>query len=275
MHAHLYGLWQVREIILTSASEEEVFKWHVPNFAKLVSWHMQENKIFRQALDIAVRRLPVGKNLRWIVYADEADPGNPLAATHGRKHWNFFAGVAEFESALCDTHCWIPFATLLSSRLEGVEGGLSQVYKRLMEKILNEGGMFKEGFFVNVDGVNRLVRCKMEAPLGDESALKQIWNCKGASGLKPCLKCTNVLSKMSEHADLPGMTDITCHDINVFMQMTDEDLFSAHDDIGRQKLVLAASRIDELEKCAGINYSPLGSFLVAQHASSFSMSYPV
>ena len=37
--------------------------------------------------------------------------------------------------------------------------------------------------------------CRFECKLADESGLHQVWLCKGASGIKPCVECMNVVCK--------------------------------------------------------------------------------
>lgn len=104
--------WGVDELQLQNSSNEVVKKWFVPNLSGLLSWHLEENDVFRRLMLNAVRALPVGADLRIICYADEAIPGNPLNPTRGRTLYNFFASIVEFRQGLTNCSAWIPIASI-------------------------------------------------------------------------------------------------------------------------------------------------------------------
>ena len=66
------------------------------------------------------------------------------------------------------------------------------------------------------------------------------------------------IRKGHRHATLPGNVDICCFVFSKFDEMTNEDLWDAHDELEKQKPLLGKTRFEALETALGVNYSPEG-----------------
>ena len=85
---------------------------------------------------------------------------------------------------------------LASKQLDRIPGGISQFYAFLLEHIFSRGS-----FDVQiVVGKERLRLCVVYGGLmADEKALKEVHDYKGASGLKACMDCANMIKGRLEH----------------------------------------------------------------------------
>ena len=110
---------------------------------------------------------------------------------------------------------------------------------------------------------------KLGLVIADESALKQMYENKRASGKVPCLFCRNVLLKRwaPEVMD-DNLTLHTCTDPSRFMLHTKETLFETVDHLARESARLTKGEMAALEKNCGFNHAPAGALLspdVRQH----------
>ena len=259
-HSKLYSEWNVQLVDLKT-QEGEVIRWAVPGMAAVLKWHLENNPIFEGALQRAARD---ASPLQVIVYCDEMVPGNPLHPEQRRKLCNWFVSILQFDQALSSEYNWLPIATLLSSKMKKLEGGCSQAHRVLMERALaDELGLFNAGVVIESESGPVLVMFELLDPLADELGLKSIVNIKGSSGLKPCLKCVNVFMKGHALSNLAGNVDICCFDKAKFEEMTDDDLFDAHDMLAQLKPRLKKTAFGNKETAYGVNYSPEG--VLASH----------
>ena len=100
--------------------------------------------------------------------------------------------------------------------------------------------------------------------LGDEEALNNMWNTKGASGTVPCAILCSVTNKpkpadiaagvrsLSDRSDL--IQDITCSDCSKIGLRNDADVWSFVDRIGAAAASSDAAKLKELQQCYGFNY---------------------
>jgi len=251
-HQELSREMQVRLVDL-KCPDGGIVKWGVPNMAAVMKWHIQHNPLFLHALQRAVRahNMP----MKIMVYSDEMVPGNVLHPEQRRKMCNWFITILQFQRELSSEHLWLPIASLLSAKMKKLEGTCSQAHRKLMELAIQDvSGLTNAGLVL--DG--QLVMFKLEDPLADELGLKSINDIKGASGIKPCIKCSNVFMKGHRYATMPGNVDICCAVFSKFEQMTNEDLWDAHDALEQQKPLLRKTPFEALETALGVNYSPEG-----------------
>lgn len=255
-HAELWKEWKVQLVDL-HLKEGGQIRWAVPNLAAIMKWHIQHNRIFCSALQRAVKAFKMP--LQVIVYCDEMVPGNALHPDQRRKLCNWFISILQFDQELSSEHVWLPVATLLSSKMKNIEAGCSQAHRCLMEQALTDCfGIANAGILVQVDNEDVLVMFEVLDPLADELGLKSIYDIKGSSGMKPCVKCVNVFMKEHVHATLRGNVDICCFDKAKLEPMTDEDLWQAHDSLERLKPVLRKTPFEKKETAYGVNFSPRG-----------------
>jgi len=116
-----------------------------------------------------------------------------------------------------------------------------------------------DGFFVT-DAI--MTRAVLHMCIADEAALKDQYSFKGASGVKPCFCCRNVIShdRGRERARPIGdyVVTICCGDTTKFDLATDEDIWRTYDNLKAMVGVVNKTNIDKLEKASGMNYNPHG-----------------
>jgi hypothetical protein len=256
-HQQLWEAWNVQMVQLKLKAGGTV-DWALPNVSALLMWHYEHNPVFREAMAGAVKAKP-NMPLRLIVYCDEFTPGNVLHPEQRRKCCVWYLSVIEFSRALSCEHLWIPIAGLLSTKMKTLSGTCSQAHRVLMEAAVSDQlGICNSGILLVIDGVPTLVTAVMEEPIADELGLKSIYEVKGASGVRPCLKCTNVFMKSHAFSALPGNVDITCTDKASFSPMEDADLYNASDVLQESAQVISKHKLGKLETVWGMNYCPDG-----------------
>ena len=98
--------------------------------------------------------------------------------------------------------------------------------------------------------------------LGDEAALKMIWDCRGASGVRPCFICLNVVSSRSELAEYTTPTAdiccLTCSDVGSLQLASNEEVWRRFDVLEDVKDSVSATDFETLQKASGQNYNADG-----------------
>ena len=99
---------------------------------------------------------------------------------------------------------------------------------------------FESGVLVHLGGP-RLFFARLGNIIADESALKMAFDAKGASGLRCCPGCNNVMLRGSDLAerDRSGyLVELTCADLTKFDWSSDEDIVESIDLLLRSKGVM-------------------------------------
>ena len=127
--------------------------------------------------------------------------------------------------------CWLPVALIRSLVLDTVVGGLSCALRFLLRSMcLHDGGNFVDGVILPLDEGPTFLFAEFRTHLGDEAALSRGLSCKGASGMRPCTKCANVLKKDSDVTS-PHIVEIDCIECQQFVANTDEEIWRQWDQL--------------------------------------------
>ena len=102
---------------------------------------------FRQFFLAKLRAYPNGPTSPWrlIVYADEITPGNALKPLNSRKLHTFYMSFVEFDHQLSAGAFWITVLTARSDLVNKMEGGLSELFKCLLEAMFQGPFNLKTG----------------------------------------------------------------------------------------------------------------------------------
>jgi len=247
-------------------ADGRTLSWFVAQPHKLLQWLSKESQSFERLLTTCLSKHPA---MPWhsILYHDEAIPGNVLAADNHRKSHVFYLAFREFEQFLCDELAWLPIAVLRTSVVKQVRGSFGACMRALVRAFVFEANCFRRGEVILVGGQPRFIQAVISDLLLDESAMKFTWDCKGASGIKPCFKCKNVLSKRRGRSRLDSLdnyfVDVSCADSSKFDVLTDEEVWQLVDEIQAATATMSNKQLDRLEKSAGLNFAPYG--LLADH----------
>lgn len=210
------------------------FAWSVARPDRLLQHMASESDAFALALGEAVGQAGTSP-LNSVWYLDEVVPGNLLRPDNKRKFWAIYMSFLEFGvGRLFKSEFWLPVAVLRTSISNSVLGGVSQCMKQLFRHTLFDPcRMVDVGCVVKVPEP-KLVRMTVRYIIGDEAALKSVWSSKGASGIRPCLFCSNVVSKASGlAAEQPTLVDTTCSTPDRFQMARDNDIWRAFDSLAR------------------------------------------
>eukprot|EP00439_Symbiodinium_sp_Y106_P079948 s1502_g18.t1 len=212
--------------------------WQLPGLADVLAHHMRQKAV---------------EGLDGILYVDEAVLGNVLRPDQNRKGYLAHFSWTALGQGLAQDSSWITVAFVRHKTIDRISGGLASYMHAL--------ALFIEECVVGValeDSANvpYLLRARKIYLLGDEAALKATAGSKGASGMRPCLKCQNAVSK--QHRQAVSLVCIDEPDISKFLPMQQKRL-----DAIMQHL-RAASSISEYEKDCKL----LGWYLIPKSLSS-------
>ena len=170
--------------------------------------------------------------------------------------------------ALHRAEAWLAFAAARVPFLKMVDGGASCATKHLVKLFIGGPLTFHNGFAISLKGVATLVRGKVTNILGNEAALKAAWLSKGASGIKLCLCCINVIKRAADEriddvSDDDPFVDVSCTRWDKVIPATDSEVWAqvdevnvAHADAVEGKHPMAA--YEALATASGFVASPQG-----------------
>lgn len=187
--------------------------------------------------------------LNLILYADEAHGGNVLAATHARKATLVYASFVDLPVLHLESQ-WLTLAVIKHNESQQCVGGLAAVLSELMSFYRQET---LHGFAVDVDQQPTLVFVSKVCFLADHEGVRAAMGCKGAAGIKPCVKCRNVLSG-DRCSAVAGHVGIVETDFSKFWPMTQTEVDESVRILQSQP---TQARLEEAEKLLGWNWTSL------------------
>ena len=145
--------------------------------------------------------LDESKTARIGIYVDDSRPGNNLRPDKGRKYYAYYWTFLELPDWFRASQVgWFPLCFVLVESVEKIAGGLSRITALLLEAMFSDAAM---AFSFSTTGM-RLpigvptaaylwIRATFACFLADEKAFKELSCAKGASGVKMCICCQNVV----------------------------------------------------------------------------------
>ena len=128
--------------------------------------------------------------LRLILYLDEVIVGNPLRPDPSRKAMIAYASFLDF-AVLHDEALWMTVGIVRHDDMRACVGRCPAVVRAWVHALRQDTDC---GFPVTIEGDSSLVFISAIVLLGDVDQLRNSTGWKGPMGLKPCLKCMNVLA---------------------------------------------------------------------------------
>ena len=197
---------------------------------------------------------------RFVLYADEVSPTNPLVAGQDRRkvqgiYWSFFEfGIA----ALSCEECWFVFTVLRSEICDKFNGGMSRLIRMLLETFMfnSDGFHFsRAGMHVQLKvGGSFHLFVIFDTLIGDGLALKEIACSMSAKGIKFCTMC-NVVNKYST-LESRELVKMTCLDRGQIREKTDASMLAIARRLRDQKTVLTGTAFKSLQTQLGMVYNP-------------------
>ena len=209
---------------------------------------------------------PVARPWSLVLYSDEVTPGNPYKQLNHRMTQSIYWSFMNFGSSLlAKEDMWFTCATLKSTDVQRVNGGMSAVYAGLLKLMLPaEGPSFhRSGILLHPDfgGGTLRVFASFDCNLSDESALHQVWLCKGASGIKCCVECMSVVNTnwiglpFANPWFKPYSHPSTFHESGL-VRHTVHTIHAIVDELAAAKAVMGPTAFKEKEKSIGFTHNP-------------------
>jgi len=241
------------------------WEWHYLLPQTIVKESVEGNRAVAEAYREVLARRPNSMESPWhmIWYFDELTPGNVIRPDNKRKTMSVYVSFAELgPELLCKCEFWFTIAVARTVMIRQVEGGWSRMLRDLVRAAFIGPETFESGVLIYL-GLPRLFFARMSNVIADEAALKEAYDSKGASGLRCCPGCKNVMLRGSDVAsrDASGyLVEFTCSDLDKLDWASDEDMFGAIDLLLASKGTMGVGAFDRLEKSSGFNHNPHGLF---------------
>ena len=196
--------------------------------------------------------------LDFVFYCDEVVPGDPIVLDVTRKFWAFYASVTQFGNDLQREELWLPLAVLRTKISTRIHGGMSACFAELLKITFDGPVWLSRGLVVELP--EPLLVCgRFGMFLADGDAERATWTCKGASGVRPCFLCQNVVKDRHAHGG-GGLVDMGCPDARLFQMVTDDDIYNTVDILEEVKKHATQEDFEDVEKAMGMVLMP-GSLL--------------
>ena len=187
--------------------------------------------------------------LTLVFYSDEVSGGNVLSALQSRKSNLCYVSWLQCP-LLFQENMWLTLSVAKSSCMQSVPHGMAEVIRRILEHVR---GQSQHGIPLSFGDDIRLLWIDKVMVIADAEALRSCTGAKGASGLKPCLRCLNVL-QLGKATDVRGHVDITSMDPGAWWPQTtatiEEAVQALHEAVG-------VVRTQETEKFLGWHFQSL------------------
>jgi hypothetical protein len=200
-----------------------------------------------------------------VLYADEVEPGNPLRHGSQRLMQCIYWCMPEWpQHVLQKANAWLVFGVMQTSTANIIDGGMGAVMRFVLNVFFTSLHNFLAGIVVvSGTGAHYVITCTFAGFLGDEKGLKEIFGLKGASGMKPCISCTNavrlfletdIAKTLSSKLSLKG---IWTPSLSEFVPSTNELFWSMIDKL-KEAAAIGKSYLDQTEKKLGVKLNPHG-----------------
>ena len=187
------------------------------------------------------------------LYIDGVTGGNILNAKHGKEAYCVYWSLSQFGGMVRREEWWFPLAVVRGDQVKEIEGGLSAVWAKILGIFFGERSKYRLTVW-NRNGEALRFEAELAGNVQDEQAEQFISRSKGASGLKPCLKCQNVTSIRSGLAQRSAwLVDIAEHRTERLVLHTQATFCEVWDELERRK---DQPHFADLEKRLGFSWHP-------------------
>jgi hypothetical protein len=267
--ANLASFFGVRHVhTLQLADNPTPFEWEMCDPNRLVSHLVHTCPRLAEAFAQAANIHPCSEAQPWhlVVGFDEFTPGNLLQPNNERKTMALNFSFLELgRERLWHDESWFTPILVRHRIVAKTVGGWSamlRVYLHL--HLFGKTGLATAGLPLELNGQPFLLFAKLSHFLADGDGIRQAYEWKGASGLKPCLRHWNVLKLNSDLAHRDNdFVEIDCVDPDLFQLTSPSDLFDMVDTILAMRLRVASGdtpkvRLEKLQMACGFSCSAEG-----------------
>ena len=219
----------VQDITLTSEKGDDL-KISIQAPLPWLQYNCEHSQSYARMIMDAHRDNPSSPSNLWhiCVYEDGVDPSDMGAAHHTRAACAWYWSIAELGMlALSHEEAWGCICTLRKHEYQKIKGSTTALFASMLELFRGTHDTKLCGISVNLPGGERIrIFADVRVYFGDEPALKEMLDCKGHAGIKPCLLCENIcLAKaMETHKFPPPMQTIACFEPNDIQRHTNASI---------------------------------------------------
>lgn len=238
----------------------------VADLEKILSWFV-EIPCFERLMQQTFRRHGQACKLSTLLYFDEVTPGNPLHPDNLRKSVLVYVSFKEFGKHLRSANAWLTVAIVKHNSTEELDGKFSRFLRDLL-RLWTQSPLFSAGAIIDFpNGTPTVVRLAKNIEfLPDYAAACSAWQSKTASGLRPCLKCQNVMMKgadlLNYENDDGYLVSICCADATKFDLLAEADYAviadALKDAAAEAELSGVHAPLDREEKASGFTFHAEG-----------------
>ena len=234
-------------------------RFWVAHLGRLVQFACDRSEQYKQAMLEAPQQL----GLVW--YTDECTGGNVLATSQQKRACMYYIAFQEL-GGLSRPQSWLPLACIPSLDFAMIPGGFSAVSRRVAKHLQP---WLTDGLHV----LGRHYGLSVRAILGDYDALADLFQAKGASGVKPCLLCQNCVSKRQKETltNHEYFRSITCFKFGEFQQYCEKELHEIYEHFLQIWPDMTAGAKEEAERQLGFSVCPLGVLACPLARATFSL----
>jgi len=176
------------------------FRWEYLSPASWMSSLIARSAALQRLFACALTRTPCTDSQPWslVVGFDEFIPGNKLAVDNCRKCMVLsFTFLQLGQEAISTGGGWFTPVVLRASVIHTIRGGWPACLLSFLQRLLfGDDGLSSTGCPVSLPDGDKLIFAKLTNILSDGDGLRQALDWKGAGGLKPCCKHSNVMRKV-------------------------------------------------------------------------------
>lgn len=211
----------------------------------LVQAKVDSCPLYRTSMQKALKQR--NDTLTLIFYQDEVSGGNILKPEQARKSNLTYFTWLEFP-VLFMAEQWLTLSVTRSNEIARMDAGMANLTRAMLRQIRSET---QNGFAIDLGASGEPTLCWIDRVflLMDHEAIRAATGTKGAAGLKPCVKCLNVLS-LGKALHVPEHEDISCSDMSKFWPASGASVLAAAE---RLREDMTKGKKKELEKFLGWN----------------------
>ena len=180
-----------------------------------------------------------------------------LCSCPGKFHALYWSLIPHGQQGLTREDLWFTCCILRSNLASQLNGGLSLLTKHVVSLF----EPLKTGLVLSAGDQSFFFFGQVSVLLGDEAALKAMWNVKGASGTVPCIFCWNIVAARSGLPEVDSTGNLvphTCTDVSKLKLRSDADFAGAAQMLVRERPLRTVGNFKTLEQSLGVNYDPEG-----------------
>ena len=155
------------------------------------------------------QRLLVNAGSGFLLYTDETSCGNQLRPDARRKCQALYfshSALPTWYRARQDG--WFAWAYVPAEVQNDIGGGLAQLFKTMCSDFFCGSHNFIDGIMLPSGSEWFELKCGIFAVIQDEKAHKECASLKGAGGIRPCIRCKNIVRRVNLPAGEPYMREL-------------------------------------------------------------------